>query len=373
VSGIYIHIPFCRKRCSYCDFHFSTTFSNYRSDLIAAIVREIDLRKSEIIEPVETIYLGGGTPSILTKFELHDIFQKIHNSFRFTKQVEITIEVNPEDVLEESVAIWKSMGINRISIGLQSFKESDLRWMNRAHNLNQGVEAIELLKKGGFANISVDLIYGLPNLTLHEWQQHLLRVITFDIQHISAYCLTVEKRTALNYSVQTGKIKTPNEASQTEQFNLMLRILSQNDFFQYEVSNFSLEGYESKHNASYWQNKPYLGIGPAAHSYDGKVRRWNISNNTKYYKSVGKNDTWFETEILSKNDQWNELFLTGLRTKWGVQKAKIIEFGGFSQSERRKIFTLMENKDIFETNDALVLSEKGRLKADGIAASLFRV
>jgi len=275
LAGIYIHIPFCRKRCSYCDFHFSTTFSNYRGELVAAIIREIELRKSEINEPIETIYFGGGTPSILTEDELSSILGQIHRSFQFSKEVEVTLEVNPEDVTEETTSFWKKMGVNRISIGLQSFKESDLKWMNRAHDLDQGYKAVELLKKQGFENISVDLIYGLPGLTLLEWENHLKHVISLHIQHISAYCLTVEKRTALNHFVKTGKLKIPNEDIQSEQFNLMLRILKQNGFLQYEISNFAKPEFESKHNSSYWQNKPYLGVGPSAHSFDGKTRRWN--------------------------------------------------------------------------------------------------
>ena len=373
MAGIYVHIPFCRKRCSYCDFHFSTTFSSYRSELIAAIVQEIDIRKNEINEPVQTIYFGGGTPSLLTEEELASILKKIQQVFQLSKMIEITLEVNPEDVSEELVLSWKKLGVNRISIGLQSFKESDLKWMNRAHDLNQGFKAVELLKESDFKNISVDLIYGLPGLTLREWEQHLRQVKDLDVQHISAYCLTVEKRTALNHFVRTGKLKTPDDDAQSEQFNLMLRNLSQNDFFQYEISNFSKQGFESKHNTSYWQNKPYLGVGPSAHSYDGKTRRWNVSNNTNYYKSVGKNESWYEAEILSKNDQWNELFLTGLRTMWGVSKIQLNELGILSDSERKNIDSLIETHDLLETEASYILTEQGRLKADGIAASFFRV
>ena len=373
MAGIYVHIPFCRKRCSYCDFHFSTTFSSYRSELIAAIVQEIDIRKNEINEPVQTIYFGGGTPSLLTEEELASILDKIHHSFQVSETVEVTLEVNPEDVTLETALVWKKRGVNRISIGLQSFKETDLKWMNRAHDSRQGFQAIELLKNQGFENVSVDLIYGLPDLTLKEWEHHLQQVIDLDIQHISAYCLTVEKQTALNHFVKIGKLKTPNEDTQSEQFNLMLRILPQKGFFQYEISNFSKQGFESKHNTSYWQNKPYLGVGPSAHSYHGKIRRWNVSNNTNYYKSVGKNDSWFETEILSKNDQWNELFLTGLRTIWGVAKIQLDELGILSDLERKNIDLLKETHDLLETEASYILTEQGRLKADGIAASFFRV
>jgi oxygen-independent coproporphyrinogen-3 oxidase len=373
VAGIYVHIPFCRKRCTYCDFHFSTTFSSYRDELISAIIHELDLRKKEIVEPVDTIYFGGGTPSLLTEFELSSIMDRIHQSFRISQSTEITLEVNPEDVTFENVSVWKNCGINRISMGLQSFKESDLKWMNRAHDCSQGFGAVELLKNKAFDNISVDLIYGLPELTLSEWEQHLQHVIALDVQHLSAYCLTVEKGTTLNHFVKIGKLKTQNEDTQSEQFNLMLRILNKNNYFQYEISNFSKPGFESKHNTSYWRNKPYLGVGPSAHSFAAKTRRWNVSNNTSYYKNVGKNDSWFETEFLSKNDLWNELFLTGLRTIWGVSKSELDNLSTLTNSEKKNIDSLKESEDLFETQTAYILTEKGRLKADGIAASFFRI
>jgi oxygen-independent coproporphyrinogen-3 oxidase len=373
VAGIYVHIPFCRKRCTYCDFHFSTTFSSYRDEFISAIIHELDLRKKEIVEPVDTIYFGGGTPSLLTEFELSSIMDRIHQSFRISQSTEITLEVNPEDVTFENVSVWKNCGINRISMGLQSFKESDLKWMNRAHDCSQGFGAVELLKNKAFDNISVDLIYGLPELTLSEWEQHLQHVIALDVQHLSAYCLTVEKGTTLNHFVKIGKLKTQNEDTQSEQFNLMLRILNKNNYFQYEISNFSKPGFESKHNTSYWRNKPYLGVGPSAHSFAAKTRRWNVSNNTSYYKNVGKNDSWFETEFLSKNDLWNELFLTGLRTIWGVSKSELDNLSTLTNSEKKNIDSLKESEDLFETQTAYILTEKGRLKADGIAASFFRI
>jgi oxygen-independent coproporphyrinogen-3 oxidase len=373
VAGIYVHIPFCRKRCTYCDFHFSTTFSRYRDDLISAIVREVELRKNEIIEPVETIYFGGGTPSVLSEKEINELVGVVNNSFEISKQVEFTFEVNPEDVTRENAQIWKQAGINRISIGIQSFKESDLKWMNRAHELHQSFEAVDILKKNGFSNISADLIYGLPELNLKEWEQHLQQVIDLNVQHISAYCLTVEKQTALNHFVRTGILKPPSEESQSDQFNLMLRKLYKNGYVQYEISNLSKPGFESKHNTSYWLNKPYLGVGPSAHSFDGISRRWNVSNNTKYYKSVGKNSEWFEEEILSEKDKWNELFLTGLRTCWGVSKDRISLHGELKSAEQDTLKKLIQSGDLIETTEALILSEKGRLKADGIAVMFFRV
>jgi oxygen-independent coproporphyrinogen-3 oxidase len=373
VAGIYLHIPFCRKRCSYCDFHFSTTFENYRNQLILAIENELLLRKDEIKEPVETIYFGGGTPSILNEEEMAILFSAIRKYYDVYPGAEITIEVNPEDVNEFNLSFWKKAGINRLSIGLQSFKSEDLKWMNRAHELAQGINAIELAKQIGFSNISVDLIYGLPGLSNDEWQHHLERVIALKVQHISAYCLTIEKRTALNHLVKKGTLKPPSEDIQSEQFNLMLRYLLENSFKQYEISNFSKPHFESKHNTSYWQNKPYLGVGPSAHSYDAKSRRWNVANNTKYYKSVGKNEDWFETEILTENDQWNELFLTGLRTVWGVSKLQIATLGTLTAYEQKNLHELIQNGDLIESENAYILTEKGRLKADGIAASFFRV
>ena len=373
MAGIYIHIPFCRKRCSYCDFHFSTTFENYRKLLITAIAKEINIRKNEISEPIATIYFGGGTPSLLEESELELIFNEINTNFSIAADAEKTLEVNPEDVTCENINAWQKVGINRISIGLQSFKETDLQWMNRAHDLQQGLVAVEELKNAGFQNISVDLIYGLPDLTLAEWEQHLKQVIDLNVQHISAYCLTVEKRTALNHLVKSGKLKTANEDVQSDQCNLMWRFLRENDFLQYEISNFSKPGFESKHNTSYWLKKPYLGVGPSAHSFNGSSRRWNVANNTNYYKSVGKNEAWYETEILSNDDQWNELFLTGLRTIWGVSKAELASYGNLTESEQENLQALIENGDLTETKTALILTETGRLKADGIAASFFRI
>lgn len=373
MAGIYVHIPFCRKRCAYCDFHFSTTFNNYRHRLIKAIVLELILRKEEIIDSVETIYFGGGTPSILNEDELLLILNTIRNQYKVKSYAEVTLEANPEDLNENQISQWRNAGINRLSIGLQSFKSEDLKWMNRAHELEQGICAVESAKQSGFSNISVDLIYGLPGLTLDDWQTHLQRVVAMGVPHISAYCLVVEKRTALNHSVKTGKIKTANEETQVAQFNLMLRYLSENGYHQYEISNFSKKGMESKHNTAYWQNKPYLGVGPSAHSFNGSIRRWNVYNNTKYYKGVGKNDDWYKVETLTINDKWNELFLTGLRTTWGVSKVHLNELGGLTKNEQDLAETLIEKKLLIETPQCYILSSSGKLQADGIATSFFRV
>ena len=373
MAGIYLHIPFCKQRCSYCDFHFSTNFQSYRKELIAALFREITLRKHEIQTDVQTIYFGGGTPSLLENEELSLILETIRSHYTFAKTIEISLEANPEDVCEEKLVHWKKEGVNRLSIGLQSFKESDMRWMNRAHLASDGEKAVRLAQNFGFDNITIDLIYGLPNLSLSEWKNHLQLVIDLGITHISAYCLTIEPKTALHHQVKHRQLITANEDEQSEQFELMVSFLKKNDFEHYEISNFAKNGAYSKHNTAYWQGVHYLGIGPSAHSFNGQQRRWNISNNTVYYKNVGTNETWFTTETLTTSEQWNELFLTGLRTKWGVSKAKLKEMGSFKPTEENLLQQFLEANDILETETHLLLSEKGKLRADGIASAFFRI
>lgn len=373
MAGIYLHIPFCKQRCSYCDFHFSTNFQSYRKELIAALCREIVLRKHEIHTEVQTIYFGGGTPSLLENEELSLILETIRMHYTLAKTIEISLEANPEDVCEEKLVHWNREGINRLSIGLQSFKESDMRWMNRAHLASDGIKAVQLAQRFGFDNITIDLIYGLPNLSLVEWKNHLQLVIDLGISHISAYCLTIEPKTALHHQVKQRQLVTANEDEQSEQFELMVSFLKKNGFEHYEISNFAKNEAYSKHNTAYWQGIHYLGIGPSAHSFNGEQRRWNISNNTVYYKNVGVNETWFTTETLTASEQWNELFLTGLRTKWGVSKAKIIEMGGFKPTEENLLQQFLEAKDILETQTHFHLSEQGKLRADGIASAFFRI
>ncbi len=373
MSGIYLHVPFCKQRCTYCDFHFSTRYESYRKELIAAMNLEIQLRKDEITDEIQTIYLGGGTPSLLNEEELFGLMQTIQDHFTVAKDVEVTLEANPEDISDENLRQWKKNGINRLSIGIQSFRENDIRWMNRGHHPNQSIDAVMRAKKQGFSNITVDLIYGLPQLSLEEWKAHLQQVIDLEINHISAYCLTVEPKTALHHQVSKGKILTPDDESQSVQFEFMQDFLAANGFEQYEISNFAKNQAYSKHNSSYWKGTPYIGIGPSAHSFDGSSRRWNVANNTLYYKNVGKNDTWFESELLSLNDRWNELFLTGLRTKWGVSKSQIETLGGFYSFEKQLISHLITNGEMLESETNFVLTVSGKLRADGIAQDFFRL
>jgi oxygen-independent coproporphyrinogen-3 oxidase len=374
MAGIYVHIPFCKKRCTYCDFHFSTTFSTYREKLIQAICLELSLRSSELMNvPIQSLYFGGGTPSLLTAEELQSIVHSVRLNYQLLEHVEITFEVNPEDANVDNLKAWKEVGINRLSIGLQSFQASDLSWMNRSHSTDEGEMAVRMAQKQGFDNISIDLIYGLPDLSNEQWLHHLERALKLNVQHISAYCLTIESKTALEHFVNNGKLKRPTEDQQGEQFDLLVRTLKQAGFEQYEISNFAKDQKYARHNSSYWNFTSYVGVGPSAHSFNGNQRRWNIANNSKYYQQVGKDDDWFEEETLSPTEKWNEFFLTGLRTKWGVLKENMEDLGGMTADEYKLLTTYVETGFIFEEVDRLVLTEKGKLQADGIASAFFRL
>jgi oxygen-independent coproporphyrinogen-3 oxidase len=374
MAGIYVHIPFCKKRCTYCDFHFSTTFSTYREKLIQAICLELSLRSSELMNvPIQSLYFGGGTPSLLTAEELQSIVHSVRLNYQLLEHAEITFEVNPEDANVDNLKAWKEVGINRLSIGLQSFQASDLSWMNRSHSTDEGEMAVRMAQKQGFDNISIDLIYGLPDLSNEQWLHHLERALKLNVQHISAYCLTIESKTALEHFVNNGKLKRPTEDQQGEQFDLLVRTLKQAGFEQYEISNFAKDQKYARHNSSYWNFTSYVGVGPSAHSFNGNQRRWNIANNSKYYQQVGKDDDWFEEETLSPTEKWNEFFLTGLRTKWGVLKENMEDLGGMTADEYKLLTTYVETGFIFEEVDRLVLTEKGKLQADGIASAFFRL
>ncbi len=371
MSGLYLHIPFCRKRCTYCDFHFSTTFEHYRSDLVAAIAQELNFRATEAQGALQSVYFGGGTPSILSFTELELLFKQIHQNYQLTADCEITFEVNPEDISAANLHFWKDLGINRLSIGLQTFTDSDLQWMNRAHQVNDGLDGIRLAQQVGFKNISVDLIYGLPEQSLSAWQESLAAVFQLQIQHLSAYCLTIEPQTALHHLVSKKKLQAAEETLQSDQFLLLIELARENGFEQYEISNFALPGFHSRHNSSYWKFQPYIGVGPSAHSFDGKSRRWNVRNNTLYTKEVGKGDKWFETEALSENERRNEQILLGLRTKWGLDETLLSS--AWTQKESAQIDAYARLDWLLKLKDRIVLTEQGKLHADGIAADLFRV
>lgn len=373
MAGIYIHIPFCKQKCSYCDFHFSTTFENYRSDMIEAIINEIEVRKDYLVDQkIETLYFGGGTPSLLTFNELSRIIKKVKTSFPDIQLREITLEANPDDINKTSLIEWKEGGVNRLSIGLQSLKSDDLKWMNRAHTVEEALKCIPLARRNGFDNLTIDLIYGLPNLTLEDWENAVQWVINQKVPHISAYCLTVEEKTSLHKLVKTNKIKPASEDQQSEQFTLLVNLLQKHGYEQYEVSNFALKGFRSVHNGNYWKGEYYLGIGPSAHSFNGKSRSWNIANNSKYIQLVKEQkQDWIETEVLSHKDRFNELLLTGLRTTDGLKISQLAETLPFTKEFDQTKSEFIKSGWMIEENGQLKLTKEGLLKADYIASELF--
>ena len=372
MTGIYLHIPFCKQKCTYCDFHFSTTFQSYRHRMIETLCEEIQLRKNYIpSKNLKSIYFGGGTPSMLNEKELAKLFQEIQTHFVLDEGIEITLEANPDDISQAKLTEWKSLGINRLSIGIQSFKPGDLYWMNRAHTAEESLNCVVLAQKNGFTNISVDLMYGLPGLSTTEWQQHIQTVIDFGVQHVSAYCLTVEERTKLHKMVAGQELIPSDEDEQSEQFLLLTTLLSVAGFHHYEISNFGLPGFEAVHNTNYWKGEQYLGIGPSAHSFNGISRRWNIANNQQYMQHVGMNETWYEEEKLSAKDQFNELILTGLRTTYGVNLEQLNFLHILPEIFKTTTNTFKENGWLFFEDGCIKLTTEGRLKADYIASALF--
>lgn len=372
MAGIYLHIPFCKQKCSYCDFHFSTSFHAYREQMIATMKEEIRVRVPYLCDQVvETIYFGGGTPSILSSEELEGMLLSVKENYSVIDTTEITIEANPDDITEENLITWKKIGVNRLSIGLQSFREEDLRWMNRAHSSIEALNCVKLAKQAGFKNISVDLIYGLPDLSIEDWKKNIQTVIDFGIQHVSAYCLTVEEKTVLSKWVEQRKIIPANEDEQSEQFETLVSMLSEAGIEQYEISNFSISGFHSQHNSNYWKAKHYLGIGPSAHSFNGVSRSWNIANNRQYMKLFEDKKEWFETEILSTKDQFNELLLIGLRTSDGVDLSQLKSIQEPSEIFWKKVETMKNDDWLIVSEKRIKLTKSGKLKADYIASELF--
>lgn len=373
MSGIYIHIPFCKQACHYCNFHFTTSLRR-KNELVAALLDEIDLRQSYLDnEIVETIYFGGGTPSLLNFEDLEKIQGSLKQKFSISPDAEVTLEANPDDINREKLKAWKLTGINRLSIGIQSFFEEDLIWMNRAHNALQAKQCIELAQKEGFNNITIDLIYGTPSLTDEKWKRNVDTAISLGIPHLSCYALTVEEKTTLHKLIVQHKKEDINKDAQADQFLLLMNWLEHAGFEHYEISNFAKPGFRSRHNSSYWQGKKYLGLGPSAHSYDSVSRQWNISNNNIYIDSLKKGALAFEKEILTPIQQLNEYIMTSLRTNEGLS-LKIIEQKGGSETlnyvknESRKY---VETGKLNEENNVLKLTREGKLLADGIAATLF--
>ncbi|SEF86944.1 radical SAM family heme chaperone HemW [Sphingobacterium lactis] len=372
---IYFHIPFCKQACHYCDFHFSTSLK-YREDLLAAMHLEIEKRAAYLSEDVHSIYFGGGTPSILEADEIQGLVDKVSQHFHISTDAEITLEANPDDLHKKKVQALRGTAINRFSIGIQSFFEEDLRWMNRAHNAEEATSSIMRVQDAGFENITCDLIYGYPLLTNAKWKSNMQQLIDLQVPHISSYSMTVEKKTALDHMINKGKTPALNEAQSADQMLLLIDTLTNAGYEQYEISNFAYPGRHAKHNSNYWMGKPYLGIGPSAHSFNGDSRSWNVANNALYIKGILANELQLETEQLTKNDRYNEYIMTALRTKWGVDKHFVEkEFGSdYTNELLHGLAAYIHNGEVQEASSGIItLTASGKLLADQIASELFIV
>lgn len=373
-AGIYIHIPFCKQACHYCDFHFSTSMGK-KEAMVSALKKELELRKHEFKdELVETIYFGGGTPSVLTSEEINGIIDTVYLHYTVVENPEITLEANPDDLSEERIIQLSESPINRLSIGIQSFFDEDLRMMNRAHSSKEAEGALEIATRF-FDNISIDLIYGIPGMSNERWEQNIEKALSFGIPHISSYALTVEPKTALSSFIKKGIVKPTDDKAAQEHFTILLDKMEIAGFVSYEISNFGKPGYFSKNNTAYWLQKKYIGIGPSAHSFDGNRRGWNINNNPKYIKSIAKNELPLEIEILTKTDKYNEYVMTGLRTVWGVSLQRIKqEFGEkYSEYLLQQADKYMQKSLLCIDDDTLLTTKKGRFLVDGIASDLFMI
>ena len=372
MAGIYLHIPFCKQACFYCDFHFSTSLKK-KDELVSCLIKELEIRKDELSnEIIETIYFGGGTPSLLTIKEIEAIIMAVNLNYSVIDNPEITLEANPDDLSETKILELAESSINRLSIGVQSFFEDDLKLMNRAHNANEAKNCLSIATQY-FDNITVDLIYGIPNLSNERWRENLKTLFEFGINHISSYALTVEDKTALDSFIKQGKYPPLNEELAKTHFEILVAETQKEGFVHYEISNFGKPKFFSKHNTSYWQGKKYIGIGPSAHSFNQTHRSWNVANNTKYIKSILENVLPNEVESLSVNDQFNEYIMTGLRTIWGVSLEKIEN--NFGEEYQKKIENnskkFIKQDLLYIENQTLKTTEKGKFLADGLASELF--
>ncbi|MGN7709103.1 radical SAM family heme chaperone HemW [Chryseobacterium sp. 22543] len=374
---IYIHIPFCKQKCSYCNFHFSTSL-NFKDEMLRAMKTEMLLRKDELQNrTLKSLYFGGGTPSILSVDEINSLIDEALRYFSFEKDIEITLEANPDDLDKSFLKQLAETPVNRLSIGTQSFFEEDLKLMNRAHTASEAEGSIKRAQDFGFENLSIDLIYGSPTSNLEIWKENLNKTIALEVPHISSYALTVEPKTALENWISKGKVKSPKEEEQNREFYYLSDFLKDNGFEHYEVSNFAKPGFYSRHNSSYWKYQEYLGIGPSAHSYNGfDVRSWNVANNQQYIRKLNDNKLLAkEEEILSKEDQFNEMIMIGLRTIWGVDLRSLKNKFSDRLLEhfQTEIKTKIEEGILIIENDHLKIPEKHWFMADGIASDLFIV
>ncbi len=375
MAGIYIHIPFCKKACHYCNFHFSTLL-RHRSEMVDALIQELVLQKDYLSgASIETVYFGGGTPSVLEIEDLERIFITINTHYPLKSDAEITLEANPDDLTPEKLQQLRShTPVNRFSIGIQSFSEADLTWMNRAHNSNQAHQCIENALQYGFDNLSVDLIYGVPTTSDEQWAKNLQLATDYGISHLSCYCLTVEEGTALHHAVAKGKQGQMDEEKSVRQFEYLMDTAQINGYEHYEISNFAKPGLYARHNSNYWKGVPYLGIGPSAHAFNSHSRQWNIANNALYMASLKAGVVPFEIETLTAAQQYNEYIMTALRTNWGVTETQLATFGtGFETYFKAGVSDFIKKGLIIHSDRSWRITRAGKFLADGIAAELFWV
>ena len=372
MTGLYIHIPFCRRKCHYCNF-YSLASVKYFDDLISALTKEIEFRKDEVLTPLETIYFGGGTPSMLGHRHLEMLMETIYKNYSITKNPEITLEANPEDISKQQLQNFKKNRINRLSIGIQSFFDNELKYLNRIHSAQKAIESVKLSQDEGFDNISIDLIFGLPNATSDSWSKNLEQAFQLRVPHLSCYALTVEPGTALARFIEKGQMKNVSDELFEEQFEILLNKTTELGYQQYEISNFCLNNHYAIHNTNYWFGKPYLGVGPSAHSYDGRKRKWNVSHLKKYIDGITHGEVPLESEILTPEQKFNEFIMTRLRTRWGISLPELEKLFGEKLLTHftGKIKKYLNSGHLQKTSGRITLTRTGKFVSDGIIAELF--
>lgn len=369
MPGIYIHIPFCRQSCIYCNFYFKT--GKKQSDILfQALNREVEMKLDRVTGDIETIYFGGGTPSFVEAFQIENLLNLIRQKTGKNDFREITLEANPDDMNEENLSAWKAMGISRLSVGVQSFFDDHLRWMNRAHTAKEAEKALENASKSGF-ELSLDLIFGIPGESNEQWVENIEKACSFKIDHLSCYGLTLEENTPWKKLIERKKADLPDETAASEQFKIAMNLLKSKGWEHYEISNYCMPGKEAIHNTSYWQGKPYIGIGPSAHSYDGIKRYWNVSDLHAYTESIGRGEIPEESETLSPENRHNEYLMTGLRTGRGISLEKLNSYVAADSGRDKIILKYLEQDLLLKDGDNLRLSDEGKLYADAIASELF--
>lgn len=369
MAGVYIHIPFCKQACHYCDFHFSTSLQ-YKDEVVQALSKELLFRKGYLEnESVETIYFGGGTPSVLSGDEIQKILDQVFSLFQVTEHAEITLEANPDDLHPMKLKELRHTSINRFSIGVQSFFDEDLHWMNRVHSAEEAYSSVKRSQDTGFENLTLDLIYGFPLLSQKKWAFNIERFLELSVPHLSCYSLTVEDKTALATFVRNKKEAAPNEEQSAQHFEYLMQEMKKNNFLHYEISNFCREGFYSRHNSNYWAGKKYIGIGPSAHSFNGESRQWNVANNHLYMNGIFSNNPVFEMELLDPSKKSNEYLMTSLRTMWGCDLTQLEE--NHRESIKDLIINFRDKNWIEQKDSRIILTDSGKLFADKISSDLF--